>query len=159
MTTDFDPSTIVVPDYGDFLPAYIKTAWVEEDHKAILDWVVFGPEDAEQAPEDTPEDRYHDFMVWCGQRKARWYVNTYFTHEAYGGPEEGGWWYTIHAPAEPKEALIFQPIGPFDDYVKACEVSAFMLPILRAQHPGEKSYTIVERHRARLYPRFKPHYC
>ena len=28
------------------------------------------------------------------------YLNTYETHEAYGGPEEGGWWYTCGIPVQ-----------------------------------------------------------
>ncbi len=150
MTTD---STIQVPDAGDWLPTSVKEAWAAEDHDAILEWVVYGDPDAEQAPEDNPEDRYRDFQIWRGRAKPRWYVNTYFTHEEYGGPEEGGWYYTVHAPAES------QPLGPFDDYVKACEISNLMLSVLRDNYPGERCYTIVERHKARRYPRHRPHYC
>jgi hypothetical protein len=154
MTTD---STIQVPDPGDWLPAYVKNAWAAEEWDRILEWIMYGEPDAEQAPEDDPEDRYRDFQIWRGRRKPKWYVNTYFTHEEYGGPEEGGWYYTVHAPAEGQQ--VFQPIGPFDDYVKACEISNLMRDVLRANHPDERSYIIVERHKARLYPRVKPHYC
>ena len=28
------------------------------------------------------------------------YINTYETNRAYGGPEEGGWWFDIGDPVE-----------------------------------------------------------
>lgn len=28
------------------------------------------------------------------------YLNTYETHEAYGGPEEGGWWFSCGTPVQ-----------------------------------------------------------
>ena len=28
------------------------------------------------------------------------YLNTYETHQAYGGPEEGGWWYEVGVPVQ-----------------------------------------------------------
>lgn len=33
------------------------------------------------------------------------YLNIYEIGQAYGGPEEGGWWYTVGTPVESKEFL------------------------------------------------------
>lgn len=56
------------------------------------------------------EDCYEYFMAgyvegqkwterepWTGQRVSAGlvYVNVYLVHRAYGGPEEGGWWYDV----------------------------------------------------------------
>ena len=43
-----------------------------------------------------------------------WYVNAYETYDAYGGPEEGGWWYTVGTPTG-------ESFGPFDDIETAWE--------------------------------------
>ena len=32
------------------------------------------------------------------------YVNCYMIDQAYGGPEEGGWWYTVGRPVESRLA-------------------------------------------------------
>ena len=34
----------------------------------------------------------------------RLYVNCYMIGQAYGGPEEGGWWYTVGRPVESRLA-------------------------------------------------------
>ena len=155
--SDFDASTIVIPDPGDWLPTYVKDAWAEEKQETILEWVVYGDRDAEQAPEDTPEDRFRDYCIWRGRRKPQWWVNIYTTHEEKGGPEEGGWWYTVHVPA-----ITLPCFGPFDDYVKACEISHMMRdthPVFQEEECKEGRYAIVERYPARVYPKHRPHYC
>jgi len=42
------------------------------------------------------------------------------THQSYGGPEEGGWWYDAEAPIDPDDPDYMPPI-PFSDKEKAYE--------------------------------------
>ena len=37
---------------------------------------------------------------WAKEHKGKFYVNCYETYRCYGGPEEGGWWYTAWSPIE-----------------------------------------------------------
>lgn len=84
------------------------------------------------------------------------YVNVYQMDQAYGGPEEGGWWYTV---AEPVISRI-QPSHAFARHVQAR---------LRQEYPrtndrfssrrGADDYEVViETHPARPYPEERPRY-
>lgn len=39
-------------------------------------------------------------------------VSLFLLNRAYGGPEEGGWWYTIGEVVDPKNYPIIQPPNP-----------------------------------------------
>lgn len=39
-----------------------------------------------------------NIAVGGGVTPATYHVNAYETHDVYGGPEEGGWWYTVGVP-------------------------------------------------------------
>ena len=43
------------------------------------------------------------------------YLNTYETYEAYGGPEEGGWWYTCGEPVQ----SVFISDDELEDWIEA----------------------------------------
>ena len=45
-----------------------------------------------------------------------WYLNVYLTDRAYGGPEEGGWWYSCGIPATdlPDVAVCYGPYAYSD---------------------------------------------
>jgi hypothetical protein len=36
-----------------------------------------------------------------------WFVHKYEASQAYGGPEEGGWWYDLKTPIEEHEPVAF----------------------------------------------------
>lgn len=159
--SDFDPSTIVVPDPADWVPEAIRNDWsdvVYDDRDGqsmeVLEWVLFGDKDSEQLPDESPEDRYRDLLIWQGKRKPQWWVNVYTVHQEYGGPEEGGWHYNVHVPHR-----TLPPLGPMEDYVKACELSARIKETHKLFEEGEDGYSIVERYPARVSPLHRPHYC
>lgn len=46
-----------------------------------------------------------------------WHVNAYETHDVYGGPEEGGWWYPVGIPTG-------ESLGPFATLEEAWDQQA-----------------------------------
>ena len=48
----------------------------------------------------TLQELHGDLTLEYGKDEGEhiWYVNTYEVYRAYGGPEEGGWWYDIGKP-------------------------------------------------------------
>lgn len=45
------------------------------------------------------------------------YVNAYLTNRAYGGPEEGGWWYDTGELLDTKPLTLTHPVGSDEDEV------------------------------------------
>ena len=91
--------------------------------------------------------------------KPRLYVNCYMIDHAYGGPEEGGWYYTVGRPVESRLA---------DDDVQAEEILAERRAFWEAHNKGRPEiYSVIsegrfavwrESHYARVFPDVKPHY-
>ena len=81
------------------------------------------------------------------------YVNVYEVWDQYGGPEEGGWWYTVTNPIVSR----IQPSKRFAEATREC---------LREEYPSELSYrrsdnqymVLVEDHPGEFYPTERPHY-
>ena len=42
-----------------------------------------------------------------------WRVNEYRVTREYGGPEEGGWWYTLHVPTG--TSIVLHDLASFED--------------------------------------------
>ena len=49
----------------------------------------------------------------CRCHWRRWYVNVYEMDRSYGGPEEGGWWYTT---LEPIQSVLFENLKEAETY-------------------------------------------
>jgi hypothetical protein len=98
------------------------------------------------------------------KRKPKLYVNAYETDQAFGGPEEGGWWYEYGIPTGEPAATFFneenayafcrrmndlahainEAAGPYGDFNSVlCE--------------GALAYR-VEQHPAEPYPQERPYY-
>ena len=89
------------------------------------------------------------------------YVNVYLIDRAYGGPEEGGWWYDYG------EAI--RCMGSFKTYSKAvgvqCKVENLFVNKI---NKGRRSigsvlsegvyYVAIEHHPVENYPKVRPHY-
>ena len=89
----------------------------------------------------------------------RLYVNCYMIDQAYGGPEEGGWWYTVGRPVESRLA---------ENDVEAEDILAERRAFWEAHNKGRPEiYSVIsegrfavwrESHYARVFPDVKPHY-
>lgn len=84
-----------------------------------------------------------------------YYVNVYEADRAYGGPEEGGWWYDIGEP--------FASI-PCETWKEAVEVREELLRKYprtgkrNNYHGGEDYDIVIQKHFAKPYPKVTPHY-
>ena len=91
--------------------------------------------------------------------KPRLYVNCYMIDQAYGGPEEGGWYYTVGRPIESRLA---------DDDIEAEDILAERRAYGEEQNFGRPEiYSVIsegrfavwrESHYARVFPDVKPYY-
>ena len=95
----------------------------------------------------------------------KFWLHKYEVAMAYGGSEEGGWWYDTGNPTGNKE-------GPFDDEEKAYERCRELNEIEHEEsEKQEYSYSSVLSHRsehfawdvdtepvAEAYPKYRPHY-
>ena len=89
----------------------------------------------------------------------RFYVNCYMIDQAYGGPEEGGWWYTGGRPVESRLA---------NSEIEAKDILAERNAYWVTHNEGRPEiYSVLsegrfsvcrESHFARHFPEVKPHY-
>jgi hypothetical protein len=86
-----------------------------------------------------------------------YYVNVYEVGQSYGGPEEGGWWFSTGDPLT-EECLIF-------DTREGAEAGANLLreafPSTGKQYSvngGEDYAVMIEDRPARAWPTVRPHY-
>ena len=89
----------------------------------------------------------------------RFYVNCYMIDQAYGGPEEGGWWYTVGRPGESRLA---------NSEIEAKDILAERNAYWVTHNEGRPEiYSVLsegrfsvcrESHFARHFPEVKPHY-
>jgi len=101
--------------------------------------------------------RLNDGRVWCANPR---YVNVYLIDRAYGGPEEGGWWYGCGQFIRGAQVITDAEL----DRVKAChqkwcdaenanrrsDISSVL---------SEGRYVIyVEEKPGRNFPKTRPHY-
>ena len=90
-----------------------------------------------------------------------YYVNAYETYDAYGGPEEGGWWYTSGEPTG-------QTWGPFTTLDEAWEQRDALAENVNEYNEGRWPrhsvnggdwYALyVEEHEPRAFPVNTPRY-
>lgn len=87
------------------------------------------------------------------------YVNTYLVDRAYGGSEEGGWWYDCGEPIDSRQC---------DTYEEALKVREEREMWCRENNKGRRPLysvlsngeyrTSLEAHFAKIWPDRKPHY-
>jgi len=95
------------------------------------------------------------------------YINVYLADRAYGGSEEGGWWYDYGIPVESRRVKL-PPIGyenPYSEYQEELEFIESRYYRLNQGRPeihsvtSEGRYVVVEEDEfARAYPYKCPHY-
>lgn len=91
------------------------------------------------------------------------YVNKYFINRAYGGPEEGGWWYDVGEFVEPAamftdedEALVFCR-GLNRALDAAGGENEGLPPLHSVTSTGRWSYMVEDRP-GEDFPTYTPHY-
>jgi hypothetical protein len=96
-----------------------------------------------------------------------WYLNLYLTNRAYGGPEEGGWWYDYYCPEQlPDVAPCY---GPFATEEEARTKREEIKPLLDIHNGDRRSdvnsvisdgcyVLLIEGHLPKHQPETKPHY-
>lgn len=96
------------------------------------------------------------------------YVNVYDVHDAYGGPEEGGWWYqagsavaSIPVPGKitrrtqyGQSVLRTQADEKYEALAMELVVASYGTP-----EKGGDMKVRVEDHPAEDYPKHRPYYC
>lgn len=102
------------------------------------------------------------------------YLNAYAVSRAYGGPEEGGWWYDVGVPlASVPLALISATDDPTDEQIEAAK-TALRQTLLKQNvidpHElesvnrfsvcgnGDDLEIYIEEETAKAYPDGRPHY-
>jgi hypothetical protein len=89
-----------------------------------------------------------------------YYVNLYTSGQAYGGPEEGGWWYTYLS--HEKTLASFRTSDEAEDFaghVNRETNSSCNMGYIPGGSRGEENYKVlVERHRGKSLPTEVPHY-
>lgn len=80
------------------------------------------------------------------------YLNVYKVSRAYGGPEEGGWWYDAGYPVSSIRLRSCESVNKINElvaYIESCQ-----------DDDGGKEFSIViEEHFATPYPKERPYYC
>lgn len=87
----------------------------------------------------------------------RWWVNTYEIGRAYGGPEEGGWWFDTGTP------VVTVPCGSYASAERVQEMLTNKYPgngqVGSVIYNGGDFITLIEEERGKMYPSEWPHYC
>ena len=84
------------------------------------------------------------------------YVNAYAETLAYGGGEEGGWWYTVGEPLGSIPVSIDSDPQPFIDHLK--KVFAHVQVRRKSSIGGQDLAVRIEEEQAEYYPQERPHY-
>lgn len=89
------------------------------------------------------------------------FLNVYLYDRAYGGPEEGGWWYNTFEPVADRSKLVSEAEGPAALEALQAELAA---ENKGRRHPSsvlsEGHYTArLEAWPAQHEPAHRPHYC
>lgn len=101
-----------------------------------------------------------------------WYLNVYLTDRAYGGPEEGGWWYNYGVPATdlPDVAVCYGPYTNSEEDQESMRIRREVIQMYLDKHNSERRsdlnsvlsegrYIVCrEGHVAQYWPKEKPYY-
>jgi len=84
-----------------------------------------------------------------------WWVNVYSVDRAYGGPEEGGWWFDVGYPQEWMRC----DTRPQAEQLRERLVELYPRTGKRSSVLGGDDWEVViERHAAEAYPEQRPRY-
>ena len=95
------------------------------------------------------------------------YINVYLADRAYGGSEEGGWWYDYGIPVESRRVKLPSSgaVNPYSEYQEELEFMESRYYRLNQNRPeiysvrSEGRYVVVEEDNfAKPYPDTIPHY-
>lgn len=99
----------------------------------------------------------------------RVYANIYLKNRAYGGPEEGGWWYPTYTPADrewsadppqyglmPSEELAELAVAALDTW---CDLENATRPSIDSTASKGRFVVFQEAWPPEPSPKCKPHYC
>lgn len=90
------------------------------------------------------------------QYQGWWFVNVYERGRAYGGPEEGGWYYTYYLPITPCETF---PLMRFNNKQKAQDAAHELTDGHEYLHANGTAYAVmVERETPMPKPTYTPRY-
>jgi hypothetical protein len=98
-------------------------------------------------------DEYKECSCPC--HWGTYYVNVYVVGRAYGGPEEGGWWYDYGTPIAAIPCESYKEAEDFRNYM----LKKYPRTWKRSSVLGGEDYEVnIEKSFAREYPEETPHY-
>ena len=121
-------------------------------------------------PEDREEDGYNGtYCPDCGtegnyehtgqMKQFRfWSVALYETGQAYGGPEEGGWYYSTGNLVEPQKIRVFEDVSEAIVYKNKLRME-FAQPELRKSEDNLVACGFSGKLPVKGWPDVKPRYC
>lgn len=89
------------------------------------------------------------------------YLNVYLYDRAYGGPEEGGWWYDTYEPIEDRCRIVTEEQGPNSLERLREELDKENESRIGPSSVRSEGYyiAVLESWPAEYEPRHRPHYC
>ena len=107
--------------------------------------------------------------IAAAQDAKPWFVNWYLHDRAYGGPEEGGWYFDTYMPVSyGDDERIPEPSIPCHTGDEAREVAMAQKAIADALNEGRPNIgsvlsrgcyvALIERHKPEYQPKHRPHY-
>jgi len=143
------------------------------DLQPAVDWLLFKDVRPEAAPQgavvdqtDAEYDEERRAKISLADEKFS-YINVYLADRAYGGPEEGGWYYDYGIPVESRRVLspAEGEVNPYSEYQEELEFMESRYYRLNQNRPevhsvlSEGRYVVtIEDEFARAYPYKCPHY-
>ncbi len=92
------------------------------------------------------------------------YANIYIVDQAFGGPEEGGWWFTYGSPVERLSRLCRAFSTEEEAYAYRASLAGKIEELNEGRHElssvlCEGVFAVyVEEHPAKAFPEVRPHY-
>lgn len=148
MFEDFPHNDIVNPDYMD------------EKHELVPPLEPLVVPDNARYYNPCPWSRSDDGQHWeycsCRCHWGIYYVNVYRLFRAYGGPEEGDWWYDEGTPVA---SVPYNTLAEAEAAVEEMEERFPYTTDYMNTIPRDDSYQVwLEKHFAEEWPKERPHY-
>lgn len=96
-----------------------------------------------------------------------WYIHKHSVAQAYGGPEEGGWWYDTGVPVEDWTvpsyddediAYMFCRALNYQEYERRENEEEYEYTSVLSYRSEHYSYTVEDFPIPRPFPEYRPHY-
>ncbi len=91
-------------------------------------------------------------------RRKMWYVNVYEIDRAYGGPEDGDWWYDTGEPTGQSEAYFTEEYAWHRARILDEEFYPNRSKVNSINYSGGSYEVRVQSHPPKAYPETTPHY-